>query len=100
MSWSADVRAAADQMRELVDSAATQLAELTHRDGRFSTALADQHQAAIYQLAFLAAPGQAEAQVELDPLEIELDRTMSSYAESAARSTSPVSRARKAARAA
>ncbi|MDF1596442.1 MAG: acyl-CoA dehydrogenase family protein [Acidimicrobiia bacterium] len=55
MSWQEDARRTVERMQDLVDSAAAHLASVTRRDGRISTEMLDQHQEAVYHLAFLAA---------------------------------------------
>lgn len=55
MSWQEDARRAVNRMQALVDSSTAHLAASARRDGRISTGLLDQHQEAVYHVAFLAA---------------------------------------------
>jgi (2S)-methylsuccinyl-CoA dehydrogenase len=55
MSWQEDARRAVDQMQAVVETASAHLASATRCEGRISTEMLDQHQEAVYHLAFLAA---------------------------------------------
>ena len=51
----AELQACVERMNGVVEHASNHLAGLTDKDGRISTELLDQHQDAVYQLAFLGA---------------------------------------------
>ena len=51
----AELQACVERMNGVVKHASNHLAGLTDKDGRISTELLDQHQDAVYQLAFLGA---------------------------------------------
>lgn len=55
MSWQEDARRVVGQMQAAVEAASAHLASATRYGGRISTKMLDQHQEAVYHLAFLAA---------------------------------------------